>query len=65
MQGNLPLNVGLLYECMNPDCFYDGTLLRMDDVVWKHYWDSRAEDLLVRSVCPSCHEPMAIWDEGD
>jgi len=66
MQGNLPFtDVGLLYECANPDCFYCGTLLSMNEVVWKDYWDRRAEDLLPRSVCPSCYQPMMIWENDE
>jgi len=63
MQGNLPLlNAGLLYECANPDCFHVGTLLTLDEVDWKDFWNSEIEDLDLRSVCPSCKQPMMIWD---
>jgi len=65
MQGNLPLDTGLLYECANPDCFYVGSLLNLHEVTWKDYWDSRFEDLLPRSTCPSCAEPMMIWEAED
>jgi len=65
MQPKLPLDNALLYECANSECFYCGSLLDMEDVVWKHYWDSRAEDLLLRSTCPSCGDPMMIWSEKD
>ena len=65
MQPKMPLNVGLLYECANPDCFYCGSLLDMNDVEWVHYWDSDLDDLSFRSVCPSCREPMMIWNGGD
>lgn len=66
MQPKLPLrDVGLLYECANPDCFYCGSLLDTNDVVWKYYWNSEIEDLDLRSTCPSCSEPMMIWsDDG-
>ena len=59
----LPLNVGLLYECANPECFYCESLLSLEDVVWKHYWNSEIGDLDLRSVCPSCGEPMMIWED--
>ena len=65
MQGNLPLDTGLLYECANPDCFYVGTLLRLDEVDWVDRWNSHLEDLVPHSVCPSCRQPMMIWDGED
>lgn len=65
MQPKLPLDVGLYYECANPDCFYLGALLDMEDVVWKHYWNSDIGDLDLRSVCPSCDNPMMIWSDND
>ena len=64
-QPQLPLKVGLLYECMNPKCFYVGALLKASDVVWKHFWNTNIEDLDLRATCPSCSEPMAIWKGGD
>ena len=65
MQPKLPLSAGLLYECANPDCFYCGSLLDLEDVVWKDYWDSSIEDLSVRATCPSCSDPMMIWSDDD
>ena len=65
MQPKLPLNVGLLYECMNPQCFYVGALMRAHEVKWVHYYDHELEDLELRSVCASCAEPLAIWHEDD
>jgi len=63
MQSNLPLDVGLLYECANPKCFYVGSLLTMHETNWKEYWDSTFEDLIPRPVCPSCQQPMMTWEE--
>lgn len=54
----------MCYECLNPDCFYNGSLLGVEDVNLEHYWDSTIEDLGLRATCPSCGEPMAIWDES-
>jgi len=65
MQGMLPLSTGLLYECANSDCFYVGVLLRMTDVIWKDYYDHREGDLLPLAACPSCVEPMMIWNEDE
>lgn len=66
IQPKLPLKgTGLLYECANPECFYCGTLMSMEDVSWAEYWDTSAEDLLLRSVCPACREPMMIWEEDE
>ena len=62
-QPKLPLNVGLLYECANPDCFYCGSMLDLEDVAWKHYWNHDAGDLDLRAVCPSCGDPMMIWED--
>ena len=63
MQGVLPLNVGLLYECANPNCFYEGSLLDMENVDWKEYWCHESEDFQLRSVCRSCGNPMMIWSD--
>ena len=65
MQPKLPLKVGLLYECANPFCFYEGSLFQMDEVDWVHFWNSEIDDLDLRSVCPSCAEPMMIWSDED
>jgi len=65
MQGNLPLKAGLLYECANPECFYCGTLLNLNEVDWKDFWNSQIENLDLRATCPSCAEPMMIWDGED
>jgi len=66
MQPQLPLiSNGLLYECANPECFHVGSLLRIHECGWQEYWDSEAEDLLLRSVCPSCQQPMMIWSDED
>ena len=63
MQPRLPLNVELLFECANPDCFYCGSLIGVEDVSWIHFWNSEIEDLDMRSVCPSCNEPLMIWED--
>ena len=65
MQGNLPLDVGLLYECANPDCFHCGTLLNMHETSWKDVWDSNFEDLVPIPICPACNEPQMIWEGED
>jgi len=66
-QPKLPLqDSGILHECANPECFYAGSLLTTEDVVWKHFWNSAIEDLDVRATCPSCAQPMMHWDaEGE
>lgn len=63
MQSKLPFRDGILYECANPECFYVGTLLSFEDVVWKHYYDSTLEDLDLRPTCPSCGDPMMLWHD--
>lgn len=64
MQPKLPLRgLGLKYECLNPDCFYCGSLMGVHEVRWVHFWNSQIEDLDLRSTCPSCHDPLAIWDD--
>lgn len=66
LQPKLPFrNVGLLYECSNTSCFYDGALLKFDEVVWKHYYNHEMEDLDMRSTCPACGDPMMIWHDTD
>lgn len=66
MQGKLPLSgIGLLYECANIECFYDGTLLNFVDCSYKEVWNSELGDLDLVVVCPSCHEPMMVWMEVD
>jgi len=67
MQGRLPLSgTGTLYECANPECFCCGTLQDMHEVVWKDFWNSSLEILDIRATCPSCTDPMMIWDiEGE
>ena len=65
MQPKLPLKTThLLYECANPKCFYVGSLMTSDDVLWKHFWNSDLQDLDLRGTCPSCGDPLMIWDEG-
>lgn len=51
------------YECLNPQCFYEGALLSAQDVCWVNFYNHEIGDLELRSTCPSCSEPMAIWDE--
>ena len=55
----------LLYECANPECFYVGSLMKREEVVFKTYWDHDLEDLLPRATCPSCADPMMIWQGDD
>jgi len=65
MQGKLPLSRTLNYECANPDCYYCGTILWLDDVVWKEIWNSEIHDLDCVAHCPSCVQPMMIWEDED
>ena len=65
MQPKLPLSVGLLYECANPQCFYVGALLDQEDVVWKDFYNHEIQDMDLRSTCPSCGDPMMIWSDED
>lgn len=53
----------MCYECLNPECFYEGSLLGAEDVRWVDYYNHDTELMDLRSTCPSCHEPLAIWDE--
>jgi len=64
-QPKLPLSDSLLYECANPECFYVGALMTMDDVTWKDVWDSHLQDLTLIAHCPSCSDPMIIWSDDD
>ena len=64
MQPKLPLG-GLLYECANPDCYYCGSLMGLEDVTWKDVWNSQIGDLDLIPMCPSCNEPMMIWSADD
>lgn len=65
MQPKLRLNVGLLYECANPECFYVEALMSFDEVSWVHYWNHDLGDLDLRAVCASCREPLMIWHDSD
>lgn len=66
-QPRLPLQgSGILYECLNSGCFYNGSLLAFEDVSWKDFYNHQIGDLDLRPVCPSCREPMATWhDESE
>jgi len=66
-QPKLPLHgvKAVLYECLNPECFYNGALMNMDDVAWKDVWSSHLEDLELVAFCVSCGEPMAHWKGDD
>ena len=64
MQPKLPL-FKLLYECANPECFYCGSLMDLEDVIWREMWNSEIRDLDVIPFCPSCAEPMMIWSNED
>jgi len=64
MQPKLPLaKIGLRYECANPECFYVGALMNFEDVTWKDVWDSHIGDLEHVAHCPSCADPVMIWEE--
>lgn len=65
MQPRLPYTAKLLYECANEACFYCGALLPTEDVAWKDFWNSEIGDLDFRAICPSCREPMMIWEDDD
>jgi len=47
--------------CVNPDCFYDGIFLDLEERIYKAVWDSNLETLVQISHCPSCGE--ALWGE--
>ena len=61
MQPKLPM-FNVMYECGNPDCFYVGSLLTLEDVSWRDVWNSNLQDLDLIPICPSCADPMMIWD---
>jgi hypothetical protein len=61
-QSHLPIG-RLVYECANPECFFCESLLPMEEVVWKDYWNSTLKDLDVRPACPSCEQPMMSWED--
>lgn len=65
MQPKLPLNTGLLYECLNDDCFYVGALVNFEDVTWKNVWNSEIGDLDFVPCCASCAEFVAVWEGAD
>ena len=65
IQPLLPLKTGILYECLNPECFYCGSMFTFEDVEWKHFWNSELEDLDFRPVCAACGDPMAHWEDDD
>jgi len=66
MQVKLPLSgIGLLYECANIECFYEGTLINFTDGSYKYVWNSEIGDLDVVPVCPSCLQPMMVWEDDD
>ena len=55
----------IYYECANDKCFYLGALLKYDEVVLRHVWDSFLGDLTPVAHCPSCNEPMMIWEDDE
>lgn len=55
----------LLYECANSDCFYDGVLVDFFDVKWKDVWNSTLQDVEPIPICPSCEEPVMVWNGVD
>lgn len=48
----------VLYECCEKQCFYFETLMKTDEVVWKHRWCKQSEDLLLQPFCPSCETQL-------
>jgi len=62
----LPLSgIGLLFECANSECFYCGTLLNFIDCSFKDVWNSEIGDLDLVVICPSCREPLMVWEDND
>ena len=53
----------MAYECGNPHCFYCASLLGLDDVVFRDRWHSEIGDLALVAFCPSCDEPMMVWED--
>lgn len=52
-----------VYMCLNSDCFYCETILRIEDISWKDLWSSEVQDLIMVPHCPSCGEVM--WEERE
>ena len=40
--------------CVNDRCFYNETILRLEDLTWTHRWNNALETLDVVGLCPSC-----------
>jgi len=52
-----------LYECVSADCFYHETLLKRDEVNWKHKWNGESLPLL--PFCPACSKQMTQYEDPD
>ena len=56
-------NLPRMYECEQKDCFYDGTLFKHDEVIWKHQWCKVAEDLTLQAFCPACVSRLVDYED--
>jgi len=66
MQPKLPLRgTHTLYECLNPQCFYDGALMDAEDVLWGYKWNAEIGDLDLLPRCPSCRDYLVPWNEEE
>jgi hypothetical protein len=54
---------GISYWCLNRNCFYDGTRLKIDDLVPSQFYNSALDIMDIRFKCPSCNEP--VWGEKE
>lgn len=60
---SLVIGAAVLHICVNKACFYDDSLIDLDDIVWKEVWNSEIADLDMIPHCPACHE--VLWREVD
>jgi len=60
---NLPLQGPHdLFMCKNKECFYEGSLMGSEEVLWRYKWDYRNEELALAPRCVSCRYWMEEWD---
>ena len=61
MQAKLFYTGEYLYWCVNPDCFYDQSIIEFEDILWREAWNSDLEDVVPIAMCPAC--ATNLWGE--
>lgn len=55
-------DIGVLYECVNEQCFFGQHMFSLDECVWKDRWNGH--ELLPEPFCPSCEKPLVRYVEN-